>query len=183
MLSEKELIKQCKAKDKKAEEQLYERYAPKMWGVCMRFAKNRMGAEDIMQEGFVKVFAKLDQYNDQGSFEGWIRKTIINTAINHYKKNINYNKELDLDEVTIKNQIEPRVIDQLTVNELMEVIRELPEGYRLVFNLFVLEGYSHKEIADNLDITENTSKSQLSRARNVLQQQIKKKLNIKGING
>lgn len=183
MLSEKELIQRCKAKDKKAEKQLYERYAPKMWGVCIRFAKNRMGAEDIMQEGFVKVFDKLEQYNDQGSFEGWIRKTIVNTAINHYKKNINHNKELDIDEVTIKNQLEPRVIDQLTVNELMEVIRELPEGYRLVFNLFVVEGYSHKEIAEKLDITENTSKSQLSRARNVLQQQIEIKLNIKGLNG
>jgi RNA polymerase sigma-70 factor (ECF subfamily) len=178
MLSEKELIKRCIADDKKAQEQLYQRYAPRMWGVCLRFAKSQMGAEDIMQEGFIKVFSKLGQYTGDGSFEGWIRRTIVNTAINQYKKNVNHNKELDIDEVRIDNQIEPRVIDKMSVNELMGVIRELPEGYQMVFNLFVLEGYSHKEIAEQLGITENTSKSQLSRARNVLQEQIKKKLKI-----
>jgi RNA polymerase sigma-70 factor (ECF subfamily) len=179
MLSEEELIKQCIAGNKKAQEELYTKYAPQMWGVCLRFTKNRMAAEDILQEGFVKVFGKLKQYSGDGSFEGWIRKTVVNTAINHYKKNINVSKELDIDEVKINNQIQPKIIDQLTINELMEVIQELPEGYRLVFNLFVVEGYSHKEIAEKLDITENTSKSQLSRARNQLQELMEKKLNIK----
>lgn len=137
-----------------------------------------MGAEDIMQEGFIKVFSKLGQYTGGGSFEGWIRRTIVNTAINQYKKNVNHNKELDIDEVRIDNQVEPRVIDKMSVNELMGVICELPEGYQMVFNLFVIEGYSHKEIAKKLNITENTSKSQLSRARHVLQDQIKRKLKI-----
>ncbi len=178
MLSEQEIIKRCIAGDQKAQEQLYQRYSPKMWGVCLRFAKSKMAAEDIMQEGFIRVFGKLDQYTGEGSFEGWIRRTIVNTAINHYKKNINHNKELDIDEVTIHNQIEPKVIDKLSVKELMGVIQQLPDGYRMVFNLFVVEGYSHKEIGEQLGITENTSKSQLSRARHVLQQQIRKELNI-----
>lgn len=178
MLSEKDLIKRCVAGERKAQEELYKRYAPQMWGVCLRFTKNRMAAEDILQEGFVKVFYKLKQYNGEGSFEGWIRRTIVNTAINHHKKDSNINKDLDVDEIKEQNYIHPKIIDQLTINELMEVIREMPERYQLVFNLFVVEGYTHKEIGETLNITENTSKSQLSRARNLFQKLIKEKLNI-----
>ncbi len=178
MLSEQELIKRCIAGDKKAQEQLYQRYSPKLWGVCLRFAKSQMAAEDIMQEGFIRIFGKLKQYTGEGSFEGWSRKILINTAINYYKKNINHNRELDIDEVITHNLVEPRVIDKLSVKELMSVVQGLPDGYRMVFNLFVVEGYSHKEIGEQLGITENTSKSQLSRARQLLQEQIKKKLNI-----
>ncbi|MFO8087509.1 MAG: sigma-70 family RNA polymerase sigma factor [Bacteroidales bacterium] len=180
MLSEKELIKRSLAQDKNAQETLYNKYAPKVWGVCMRFAKNRMAAEDVLQEGFIKVFEKLDQYNGKGSFEGWIRKTMVNTAINLYKKNSNHNKELNIDEITFSDQLQPRIIDKLSVKELMDIVQELPEGYRMVFNLFVVEGYSHKQIAAKLGITVNTSKSQLSRARAVLMERVQKKLNITG---
>lgn len=175
MLSEKQLINKCLNSDSKAQKELYNRYAPKMWGVCLRFAKNSMIAEDLLQEGFIKVYSKLEQYTHEGSFEGWIRRTMINTAINYFKKNITSYNEQVYDDVIYKEGIKENAIDGLAVQELLGIIQELPEGYRMVFNLHAIEGYTHKEISKMLEISENTSKSQLSRARNVLQEKIRKK--------
>jgi len=176
MLSEEKLIKLCLADDAKAQRELYQRFAPKMWAVCLRFAKDRMSAEDMLQEGFVRVFGKLDQYTFEGSFEGWIRRIMINTAINYYRKNLmNVNRELVFDDVFSKEGIREDAIDRLSAQELMEMVQELPEGYRIIFNLYAIEGYTHKEIGDLLGLSESTSKSQFMRARVSLQEKIKKK--------
>lgn len=176
MLSEEKLIKLCLAGDAKAQRELYQRFAPKMWAVCLRFAKDRMSAEDILQEGFVRVFGKLDQYTFEGSFEGWIRRIMTNTAINYYRKNLmNVNRELVFDDVFSKEGIREDAIDRLSAQELIEMVQELPEGYRIIFNLYAIEGYTHKEIGDMLGLSESTSKSQFMRARVSLQEKIKKK--------
>ncbi len=159
--------------DSEAQEKLYKLYAPKMFGVCLRYAKNHMEAEDVLQEGFIKVFLHLKDYRNEGSLEGWIRRTIVNTAINFYRKSIKSSKDLDIDGIEIANSDDETVLDQLSTRELLDAIRELPDGYRIVFNLNVLEGYTHKEIGQMLSLSENTSKSQLSRARQVLQKKLK----------
>ncbi len=147
-----------------------------MVGICLRFTRNQMEAEDILQEGFIKVFRYLKDYRSEGSLEGWIRKTIVNTAINFYKKKIKYQKDISLEQNEPINYEEEDAIDMLSAKELLVLIHELPDGYRMVFNLNVIEGYTHKEIGDMLNISENTSKSQLSRARGVLQSKLKKKV-------
>lgn len=172
MQAEKDFIKQCLNNDPKAQELLYKRFSPKMYGVCLRYARNQMEAEDMLQEGFIKVFACLKDYRNEGSFEGWIRRTFVNTAINFYRKNLKSNLEVDIQEVEIKNTNDLSAIDRLSLEELLSVIRELPTGYRIVFNLNVMEGYTHKEIGDMLNISENTSKSQLSRAKQALQKRL-----------
>jgi len=172
MVSEEDLISQCLKNDQKAQGDFYKRFAPKMYGVCMRFAKNQMEADDILQEGFIKVFINLKSFRNEGSLEGWVRRTIVNTAINLYKKNIKHQKDTDIEHAeTIHNQ-EQDSIDGISTKELLKLIQDLPTGYRVVFNLNIIEGYSHKEIGKLLDISENTSKSQLSRARQALQKKL-----------
>ncbi len=169
-------IERCLDNDSKSQGELYKHFAPKMFGICLRYAKNQMEAEDVLQDGFIKVFRYLKDYRNEGSLEGWIRRTMVNTAINYYKKKIKYQKEISLDQTEPINNEEESAIDKLSAQELLEVIRELPDGYRMVFNLNVIEGYTHKEIGVMLDISENTSKSQLSRARGVLQEKLKNRI-------
>ncbi|MCD4683809.1 MAG: sigma-70 family RNA polymerase sigma factor [Bacteroidales bacterium] len=145
-----------------------------MYGVCLRFAKNQMEADDILQEGFIKVFLNLRTFRNEGSLEGWIRRTIVNTAINLFKKNAKYLKDIEIDKAEIVQNTEEGALDKISVEELLNLIRELPAGYRMVFNLNVIEGYTHKEISELLKISENTSKSQLSRARQTLQKKLSK---------
>jgi RNA polymerase sigma factor (sigma-70 family) len=166
-VNEVELIKACIKKKPKAQELLYQKYAPKMLSVCFRYAENIMEAEDILQEAFIKMFSKINQFRFEGSFEGWFRRLVVNTAINHYRsKNPQYN----FTGLTEANEMhhDDFSVQQLSANEIMDMIKDLPQGYRTVFNLYVLDGYSHKEIADLLNITESTSKSQLARARKQL---------------
>ncbi len=169
-------IERCLNNDSKAQGELYKHFAPKMFGICLRYAKNQMEAEDVLQEGFIKVFRYLKDYRSEGSLEGWIRRTMVNTAINFYKQKTKYQKEISLDQTEPISYEEESAIDKLSAKELLDVIRELPDGYRMVFNLNVIEGYTHKEIGGMLNISENTSKSQLSRARGVLQNKLKNKL-------
>jgi len=172
MYSEEELIHRCLKNDVKAQEEFYRRFAPKMYGVCLRFAKNQMEADDFLQEGFIKVFTNLKSFRNEGSLEGWIRRTIVNTAINLIKKNSKYLNDTDVEKADLLPQDEAGALNHLCVEELLELIARLPVGYRMVFNLNVIEGYTHKEIGELLDISENTSKSQLSRARQTLQKKI-----------
>jgi RNA polymerase sigma factor (sigma-70 family) len=172
MYSEEDLISRCLKNDPRALEDFYKRYAPRMYGVCMRFAKNQMEADDILQEGFIKVFTNLNTFRNEGSLEGWVRKTIVNTAINLYKRNIKYLKDIGIEQAEVIQNTEPNSLDKISVGELLNLVRELPTGYRVVFNLNVIEGYSHKEISQILEISENTSKSQLSRARHALQKKL-----------
>jgi len=160
--------------DGNAQNELYNRYAPKLWGVCLRYAKNKMSAEDILQEGFIRIFTYLDKYRGNGSFEGWMRRTMVNTAINYYKKNLKTGKEMEYTEVFAAKSYEPDAISQISNEEVLGLIQELPQGYRTVFNLYVIEGFSHKDIGEALNISENTSKSQLSRARGILKNKVNK---------
>lgn len=131
-----------------------------------------MEADDILQEGFIKVFINLKSFRGEGSLEGWIRRTIVNTAINHYKKNAKYMKDVEVEQAEVIHNNNPELYENMYVEELLKLINDLPVGYRIVFNLYVLEGYTHKEISQLLGVSENTSKSQLSRARLTLQKKL-----------
>lgn len=153
---------------------LYDRYAPKMYGVCLRYAKNNFDADDILQNGFVKVFQNLHKFRKEGSFEGWIRRIVINTCIEFYRKKV---KRYDITEVH-ENTIEDHdlnVLDTMAENDLLEIINGIAQGYKTIFNLYVVDGYSHKEIAEKLGISEGTSKSQLARAKGALKKLLQTK--------
>ncbi len=168
------LIKGCLAKDRKSQNALYQHFCKKMFGVCMRYAKNREEAEDLLQDGFVKVFTKIDQFKNQGSFEGWVRRVLVNTILERFRQNNHLYAITNIDDITEPIAIEDG-FEQIAATDLLNVIQMLPAGYKMVFNLYAIEGYSHKEIADMLQISEGTSKSQLSRARTMLQEMLKKK--------
>lgn len=169
--TEEELIANCRKGSVLAQASLYEKIAPKMLGVCLRYIKSKEEAEHVMIGGIVKVFEKIKQYKGKGSFEGWIRQIIVNDCLMYIRKNRNMYLEIDIDSVSdlsIMNYMD----DAMQTEDLMKLIRELPVGYRTVFNLYAIEGYSHSEISEMLGISENTSKSQLSRARKWLQAQL-----------
>lgn len=143
-----------------------------MYGVCLRFARNTLEADDILQEGFIKVFSYLKDFRQEGSLEGWIRRTIVNTAINYYNSKQNEWNETSIDKAVAYHSDTEDILQKISAGDLLNLIHELPEGYRMVFNLYVIEGYNHQEIAEMLKISENTSKSQLSRARMALQERL-----------
>lgn len=172
------LLEGCKRGDRKAQESLYKTLASRMMGVCMRYAKDTYEAEDILQMGFVKVFQKVSDFRSDGSFEGWIRRIIVNTAIEVYRKNLRTLNVVDIDEVYDQPQ-STYDMSGLEMKDLMKLVQQLSTGYRLVFNMYVIEGYSHKEIADQLGISEGASKSQLSRARAILREKI---IKMEGLN-
>jgi RNA polymerase sigma-70 factor (ECF subfamily) len=182
MKFDKSFIKRLKKKDKKAQELFYQQLAPQMYGICIRFSANRADADDILQEGFIRVFTNLNGFRGEGSIEGWVRKTIVNTAINFYKKRIKRGISVELDYIKINPNRKSFIIEKMAADDLLELIRNLPDGYRTVFNLNVIEGYTHKEIGEMLEISENTSKSQLSRAKAMLKRRINPAKN-KDING
>jgi len=172
--SDIDLVEKCIKSIRSAQEELYKRYASKMLGVCMRYARDKAEAEDVLQESFIKVFENLHNYRNEGSLEGWVRRIIVHTAINSYKKNLKIISK-DSDETSNLNiNINPDAVSAMTEKELLKIINELPEPYKIVFNLFVIEGYSHKEISEITEIPENTSKSHLARARKMLQEKLSK---------
>ena len=168
-----QLLQACIAGNRVRQLELYETYAPMAYALCLRYADDRAQAKDMLQEGFVRVFNNLDQFEGKGSFEGWIKRVFVNTAIEYYRKFHKKHQYLELAD-SIEAYTHPEVMDRLHLQDLMRMVRALPAGYRTVFNLFVIEGFSHSEIAQLLDISEGTSKSQLSKARKLLQNQIKK---------
>ena len=169
------LLKACIQGDRKAQRKLYEQLAPKMFPVCLRYMNNREMAEDVMQDGFVTLFSKLDSYSGTGSFEGWARKIFVNTALMQLRRNDVLKESDNLDDAWDIGRPDPSAIQEIGHKELLDLIAELPPGFRTVFNMYVIEGYSHKEIADELGISENTSRSQLQRARVILQKKILEK--------
>lgn len=175
-MTEKQIVERCKAGDRKAFTLLYNRHAPKMMGVCYRYAKSKEEAEDMLQEGFIRLFRNINSYKGTGSFEGWTRKIIVNTAINYYKTQIKYNTTINMDdnviEINCDDHTDIEEVENISQNSLLEMIKQLPEGYRMVFNLYVMDGYTHQEIADALNISVNTSKSQLSKARKLLRDKV-----------
>lgn len=163
-----DIVQNCLAGDANAQELLYNKYSGKMYGVCLQYSDNYDDAKDILQEGFIKVFTRLHQYKGKGSLEGWIRKIMVNTALEKYRDK-HYLNKVDEDASAIPEKTDHNIIDELSARDLMKVIQELTPKYRMVFNLFAIEGYSHKEISALLEISEGTSKSNLSRARAILQ--------------
>lgn len=172
-MTDEELIRGCIREDELSQRELFHRYAGKMLGVCQRYARNSMDAEDIVQDAFIKVFDKIKQFKSEGSFEGWIRKIVVNTALKKYTV-IRYDKEVSGFEVTDRNEsaTEATAFSHLNEKDLLMLINNLPDGYRLIFNLYVIEGYQHEEIADILGIQPGTSRSQLVKARNMLKNKI-----------
>lgn len=173
--SESDLIKGCIAGERRMQEFLYQRFSPKMYAVCLRYASKAEDAQDILQDGFVKVFKNLHMYRGEGSFEGWIRRIFVNTAIEHYRRQVNLYPVTEGHENALEAK-EVSAMDSLSMKDLMSIIQELSPGYKTVFNLYVIEGYSHKEIAEMIGISEGTSKSQLARAKGILQNIIRTRL-------
>ena len=169
---EDELIRGCLRRDGSAQKQLYDTYSSKMYGLCYRYVKDPMEAEDILVISFMKVFEKIDQFKSEGSFEGWIRRIVINEALTCLRKHRSMYLEADLEKVDHDPNYKG-LSDHLEAEDLIQMINDMPTGYRIVFNMYAIDGYSHKEIAESLGISENTSKSQLSRARTYLQKVLK----------
>ena len=172
-MTDEELVKGCIENKPLTQRALYDRFSRKMMGVCLRYADGRDEAEDILQNGFIKVFENIESFKGSGSLEGWIRKIMVNTALNNYRQNKANRLKVDLDAVEYMLPGDNHVSSAIDAKELMKTIQQLPTGFRTVFNLFAIEGYSHKEIADQLNISEGTSKSQYSRARTYLQKALK----------
>ena len=178
-LTEAELIAACTRGDRDAQRLLYERYAPVMYPVCVRYL-GREDAKDMLQDGFLTVFEKIDSYKGEGSFEGWMRKIFVNACLMRIRKGdvLRYTEDVT-ESPELGGTVDPGALEQLTTQEILNLIAELPPRLRTAFNLFVLEGYSHAEVAEALGMTEPSSRSQVSRARNLLQQKIKELYNGK----
>ncbi len=175
-ISDKELIKGCIARKRVYHERLYARFSPKMFSICLRYASDYHSAEDILQEGFIKVYRNIHKFRHEGSFEGWLRRIFVNTAIEHYRKSTPMYPILEVNNSDY-DVLNDRTLENLAANDLMKLVQNLSPGYRTVFNLYVIEGYAHKEIAKMLSISEGTSKSQLARARYILQKEVQKLYN------
>jgi RNA polymerase sigma factor (sigma-70 family) len=165
-----EILEGCRKGKPRYQEALYNLFGRKMMGICMRYADTRFEAEDIFHEAFVKVFQKIEQYNG-GSFEGWMKRIFVNTAINNFHKNKKHYHHQEF-ETYNEPALDDDTISHMSNEELLQLINKLPDGYRMVFNLYVIEGYSHQEIASLLQISEGTSKSQLSKAKQVLKKKL-----------
>ena len=172
-LNVQELIFRSKENDRKAQQGLFDFLAPKMFAVCLRYVGDRDTAQDILQDGFITLFAKLESFSGEGSFEGWARKIFVNTALMSLRKNDVLKETTDVEAAWDVPGEAPTAIQQMTYKEMYKAIAELPAGFRTVFNMYVVEGYSHKEIGEALGISEVTSRSQLQRARRMLQDKIK----------
>lgn len=168
-MSIEQLINDCKKNDIKAQEQLYRQYAPKLFSVCLKYSSNYTEAQDNLQDGFLVIFEKINQFSFKGSFDGWLKRIMVNTVLQKYRSE----RFLNLVDEEIKDEIDEEIDEEfVSIEFLMKIIQELPERYRLVFNLYAIDGYSHQEIADMLKINIGTSKSNLSRARMILKDKI-----------
>ena len=168
-MTEEAILQGCLQNDAVAQKELYNRFSPKMLAVCYRFGHNREDAEDMLQEGFIKVFSQIHTFRNQGAFEGWVRRIVVHTCINNLKKNKKFNESVDIIHATKLHVREESVPSIVQAKQVVECIRLLPIGYRTVLNLYAIEGYSHKEISGMLDIEESTSRSQYTRAKQMLE--------------
>ncbi len=172
-MEEQYIIQACKQNDRRAQRQLYERFAPKMFGVCRRYIRNETDVEDVLLKGFFKVFSNIQQFQGQGSFEGWVRRIMVNESLMFLrkKKNLSTLSVVELNE-QIDKPTEMNPESKIREGEILKLLDHLPVGYRTVFNLYAIEGYGHKEIAELLNVSINTSKSQLLKARRMLQKML-----------
>lgn len=179
MRSDDKLIKDCLSGNKQAQYELYQRFSGVLFGICLRYVRNRAEAEDLLQEAFIKIFSRLDSFGFKGSFEGWLKRLVVNQAINFRRDNLKQlfvSTRADLPEP--ENVEEPDTADMVSLpqQKLLQMVQSLPDGYRLVFNLYVFENLSHQQIAGMLDISENTSKTQLMKARKKLKNMVEAEL-------
>lgn len=174
-MTEQLILAGCLQNDPSAQRELYNRYSPKMLSVCYRFSQSREDAEDMLQEGFIKVFSQIHTFQNKGAFEGWVRRIIVHTCINFLKKNKKFSENVDLDHAGFLEVKEETIPSIMQARQIIECIRLLPLGYKTVLNLYALEGYSHKEIGEMLDIEESTSRSQYTRAKAMLETILVKK--------
>ncbi len=168
-----QLIRDCADGRSAAQSRLYQLFAPKMYGVCLRYSKDATEAEDNLQDGFIKVFEKIGTFRHEGSFEGWMRRIMVNVALEKYRKQSLLQTVDDISAFEMPD-LNDEIISTISANDLLKLIRELPPRYRMVFNLYVFEGMNHKEIAEEMKISDGTSKSNLARARTILKRQIQK---------
>jgi len=171
-MDEQELILGCIAARPKAQKALFDIYAPKLYVVCLRYLKDQMRAQDVLQDTFVKIFANISNYKSEGAFEGWLKKIAVNTCLDQLRKDRKLLTDVSIDDVSHKLSSESFSAEKLMADDLLKLVQALPDGYRTVFNLFAIEGYSHQEIAQQLGISESTSKTQYLRARAYLKERI-----------
>ncbi|MEZ5041013.1 MAG: RNA polymerase sigma factor [Saprospiraceae bacterium] len=167
-----QLISRCKDGDRRAQEELYRLYSPMLMGVCLRYASNKEEAEDFLQEGFIKIYANLYQYQPIGSFSSWLKKVVVNVALQKLRRKKTPFADIEIDRLADAVESNEDIFSRFGAKMLIRLIQQLPDGYRTVFNMYVIEGYSHKEIATQLGINEATSKSQLSRAKAALRKML-----------
>lgn len=182
MVPDQEILEGCKSGERHAFGLLYKKYAPAMLGICMRYCKHKEEAEDVLHEGFIKVFSNVSKFRGEGSFEGWIKRIMINTSLSYYQANLKQYFQSgveDLKDLTTGDEDSGVYSNAPPRSELLSLIQDLPDGYRFVFNMYVFEDFSHKEIADALGISVNTSKSQLAKARRRLQKKLEEIYNLK----
>jgi len=172
IMTDEQIVQGCIANNALAQKHLYDKFSRKMMGVCLRYCDNTEEAEDVLQNGFVTVFQKIESYKGTGSLEGWVRKVIVNTALTNIRKNKNLKLNIELESVEYMLPSSNHITQNIAAKDLLKIIQTLPTGFKTVFNLYAIEGYSHKEIGDMLGITEGTSKSQYSRAKAYLQKLI-----------
>lgn len=174
-ISDEQLVLRCRRQDRRAQRVLYERYSSRMFSVCLRYARNRADAEDLLQEGFLTVFSKIGTFNSQGSFEGWMRKVFVNTALMRLRKGDILKDAVDVEDAARGVMSDDDILAGMGGKDIVRIISNMPEGFRTVFNMSVIEGYSHQEIAEILGMSEGTSRSQLSRARTWLQEKLQER--------
>jgi RNA polymerase sigma-70 factor (ECF subfamily) len=180
MMSDRQIVEGCTKHERRAQKVLYDKYSRLLLGICLRYASDKAEAEDILQDSFLKIFFNIKDFTGTGSFIGWLRKVAVNTAITHYHKNLKYKYHIEIEEyVSVETGVASFEDDFYTSDELFRILNELPAGYRMVFNLYAIEGYKHREIAEMLGIDTNTSKSQYSRARAVIREKLKILRNLK----
>lgn len=168
------IIEGCKKNDRKAQKELYDVYAPVLYGICLRYGSDKAEADDILQDGFIKIFTKMGDFKNKGSFEGWMRRIVVNTAISYYYQKKKQQNKVNFEELDKYHQFNDFDLPDFSEEELMKVIRTLPDKYRIVFNMFAIEGYKYKEIEKILDIEIGTLKSQYSRARKMIIEKLEK---------
>ena len=173
-MTEDELIKPCLQNNQRAQKILFDTHSPRLMGVCLRYANNRAEAQDMLQDGFIKIFQKLDSFSGDGAFGGWMHRLVVNTCLDRIRKNKKMGFTVEIENESADWSVQEDALSQLRTKELLDLIQQLPEGYRLVFNMFAIEGYGHKEIAVKLDIAESTSKSQFRKAKMWLQNAIER---------
>ncbi len=171
-LNEAYIINGCRRGKHRAQKALFDRYHPVLMGICVRYAKSNAEAEDILLVGLARIFNKINDYSGRGSFEGWMKRIMINVAIDNYRKNLKHYFTENFDDLTTDDTGVDYIPDNFSLEDIIRTIQELPNGYRIVFNLYAIEGYTHKEIAEKLNITESTSKTQLMKARKKLKQKL-----------